>query len=521
MISVTAEVSAQLKNMRGHQAQAGGHPESGGGGRRRNILFITADQFRADCLGAAGHPIIQTPNLDSLAANGTLFTHNFANCVPCAPSRASIHTGIYQRTHRIVINGNPLDARFTTWAKELRAAGRDPVLFGYTDTALDPRTLPPGDPGLTTYESVLPGLRRLADCNDEHETMEDWANWLTAKGYDVPEHRARLRRDTVPTTPAGAEAEGGDCPASKEAPPEPLQLPAELSDTAFLVGEARDYIQGCGDQEWTVHLSLFRPHTPHVAPAPYNAMYWPDVLSLPALARAPTAENEAQVHPFLSWALQWYPCAEDEIAQRKLEASYYGLISEVDEHLGRLFDFLKASGQWDDTLIVFTSDHGEQMGDHHLRSKTGFFDQSYRTPLIVRDPRAEADAHRGTVLHGFTEAVDLFPTLLDYAGVRAPSQCDGLSLLPAVHAGAMPASWRQEAFFEYTFWYETLGGRNAQNAQPQLACLPPARSLGGALTLAEHFCPRPRPHLRSHGGAPLRLFSAPPPPCLLPGPTST
>ena len=470
--------------MRGHQAQAGGHPESGGDGRRRNILFITADQFRADCLGAAGHPIIQTPNLDSLAANGTLFTHNFANCVPCAPSRASIHTGIYQRTHRIVINGNPLDARFTTWAKELRAAGRDPVLFGYTDTALDPRTLPPGDPGLTTYESVLPGLRRLADCNDEHETMEDWANWLTAKGYSVPEHRARLRRDTVPTTLAGAEAEGGDCSASKEAPPEPLQLPAELSDTAFLVGEARDYIQGCGDQEWTVHLSLFRPHTPHVAPAPYNAMYWPDVLSLPALARAPTAENEAQVHPFLSWALQWYPCAEDEIAQRKLEASYYGLISEVDEHLGRLFDFLKASGQWDDTLIVFTSDHGEQMGDHHLRSKTGFFDQSYRTPLIVRDPRAEADAHRGAVLHGFTEAVDLFPTLLDYAGVRAPSQCDGLSLLPAVHAGAMPASWRQEAFFEYTFWYED-SPRSERTKCSATTCLPATRPI-----------PRWRPHPR-------------------------
>ena len=138
-------------------------------GIKRNILFITADQFRADCLSASGHPVVRTPNLDALAAEGTRFTDNYANCVPCAPSRTSLHTGLYQETHRVLINGNPLDARFTTWANELRSAGRDPVLFGYTDTALDPRTLPPGDPGLTTYEGCLPGLRHIADCNDEDQ----------------------------------------------------------------------------------------------------------------------------------------------------------------------------------------------------------------------------------------------------------------------------------------------------------------------------------------------------------------
>ena len=104
--------------------------------QRPNILFITADQWRGDCLSLLGHRV-QTPNLDALAAEGTLFERHFANAVPCGPSRASLHTGMYLQNHRSGTNGTPLDHRFDNWANQLRSIGYTPSLFGYTDTALD------------------------------------------------------------------------------------------------------------------------------------------------------------------------------------------------------------------------------------------------------------------------------------------------------------------------------------------------------------------------------------------------
>jgi arylsulfatase A-like enzyme len=134
-----------------------------------------------------------------------------------------------------------------------------------------------------------------------------------------------------------------------------------------------------------------------------------------------------------------------------MKAVYYGLMSAVDAALGRLFAFLKASGRWDDTLIVFTSDHGEQMGDHWLIGKCGYFDASYRIPLIVRDPRRRADAARGQVVRDFTENVDIMPTLLEALGAPIPQQCDGAALTPFLEGRGAPANWRRDAHWEFDF----------------------------------------------------------------------
>ena len=121
-----------------------------------NVLFITADQWRGDCLSALNHPVVRTPNLDALAAEGVLFRRHFANAVPCGPSRASLHTGMYLQNHRSGTNGTPLDARHTNWAKEAAAHGYDPVLFGYTDTSLDPRGLAPAIRGSNRTRVLCP-----------------------------------------------------------------------------------------------------------------------------------------------------------------------------------------------------------------------------------------------------------------------------------------------------------------------------------------------------------------------------
>jgi len=123
-----------------------------------NILFITADQWRGECLGFAGHPVVRTPHIDALAADGTAFLSHYSNAAPCSPARACLYTGLYQMTNRVVCNGTPHAHRFDNVALAARRVGYTPMLFGYTDQSADPTILPPGDPRLKTYEGVLPGF---------------------------------------------------------------------------------------------------------------------------------------------------------------------------------------------------------------------------------------------------------------------------------------------------------------------------------------------------------------------------
>ncbi|HTP76234.1 MAG TPA: alkaline phosphatase family protein [Rhizomicrobium sp.] len=402
-----------------------------------NILFITADQWRADCLSAVGHPIVRTPNLDALAAEGVLFEKHFANAVPCGPSRASLHTGMYLQNHRSGTNGTPLESRHTNWAKEAAAAGYDPVLFGYTDTSLDPRELEKEDPWLKTYEGPLPGIRPLVIMG---ETPYPWTNWLKANGFPVPEPISRA----YGARPDGPEYEDG-APA-----PRPLAYPEAFDEPNYLVDRCIEYIRAA-DTPFIAHLSILRPHPPFVAPEPYNAMY--DPLAVPGFSRLATPDQEASQHPWLAYQLsrRQFRASADERKMRRLKAVYFGLMSEVDAALGRLFEFLKQCRRWDDTLIIFTSDHGEQMGDHWLLGKCGYFDASYHIPLIVRDPRQRAHATRGSRVRSFTENVDIMPTMLNAIGCPVPLQCDGRPLAPFLEGSGTPSNWRTEAHWEFDF----------------------------------------------------------------------
>ena len=147
----------------------------------RKVMFIAADQWRGECLSAAGHPLVRTPHLDALAAEGVLFRNHYCQASPCGPSRTSMLTGMYLMNHRSGRNGTPLDARHTNLALEVRKGGYDPTLFGYTDTSVDPRRYPPDDPALKTYEGPMPGYR-IGMIFDDY--MNAWMNDLRHKGYD-------------------------------------------------------------------------------------------------------------------------------------------------------------------------------------------------------------------------------------------------------------------------------------------------------------------------------------------------
>ena len=236
-------------------------------------------------------------------------------------------------------------------------------------------------------------------------------------------------------------------------------LQAEDSDTAFLTDEVLSYLSAQADRPWFIHLSYLQPHPPLVAPEPYNTAY--DPARVPPPVRAPSIEQEGTQHPWLAYRLrkqlergkidhvqELSRLSEEDHPQ--LRATYYGLISAVDAQLGRLVEQLKSSGAYDHTLIIFTSDHGDQLGDHWLYGKEGYFDEAFHIPLIVRDPSAEADSSRGMVVEQFTENVDIMPTILSWLGLEIPLQCDGRSILPWLRAAA-PTDWRREVHWQFDF----------------------------------------------------------------------
>ncbi len=405
---------------------------------RPNVLLITADQWRGDCLSAVGHPCVRTPNVDALAAQGVLFALHYAGAAPCSPARASLYTGLYQMNHRVCRNGSPLDARFDNLALAARRAGYDPTLFGYTDTAPDPRGMHPNDPHLTTYEGVLPGFstRQLLP---EHE--KPWLSWLKARG-----HENATSRDIH--IPKGAQA--------GQISNQPTSYSKDETQTAFLAGE---FIRWLGEQDapWFAHLSFLRPHPPYSVPEPYNRMFGANDGA--TNARGPSRDQEEASHPYLAFAMpraersSFIHGAEGRVSDwseadfSAIRAIYYGMIAEVDAQLGRVWDALRASDDWENTIIVFTSDHAEMAGDHWALGKGGFFDGSYHIPLVIRDPKAAA---RGKTIERFTSVADVFPTLCERLGVEARNGLDGRSLLPFL-SGDDPKAWRTAAFWEFDF----------------------------------------------------------------------
>ncbi|MBL4645155.1 MAG: sulfatase-like hydrolase/transferase, partial [Rhizobiales bacterium] len=246
-----------------------------------NILFITADQWRGECLSLRDHPHVKTPNLDALAADGIAFTRHYAQASPCGPSRACLYTGMYMQNHRSLLNGTPIDARHTNVAIEARKAGYEPALFGYTDVSLDPRQLENEAHVPGGYEGVLPGMEPVAHLDSEGEP---WLDDLKRKGYDnVPDHAAQMLKSASPS-------EGG-----KGKTFAPARFKAEDSSSAFLVDEAIKYTAQDHDKPWFVHMSFLSPHPPYIAPEPYNSMY--DADDMPQPVRCETAEEEAAQHP--------------------------------------------------------------------------------------------------------------------------------------------------------------------------------------------------------------------------------
>ena len=380
-----------------------------------NVLFITLDQFRGDSYGAAGHPLVRTPTIDRIAREGVRLERHFSQAAPCSPGRAALYTGTYQMNNRVVANGTPLRAGLDNISLVARRAGYDPTLFGYTDQGLDPNAAEGfDDPRLDSYDGVLPGFSVGLYLP---ESQAGWVQHLRALGYDVPNGWALALRG------------------------EP-DRPAELSLSGFLTTRFVEWLNH-QDSGWFAHLSYLRPHPPYAAAGEFSVMYDPDDVEMPI---APVAKEQRHILHDAAMSISASAAPTDPNEMRALRAQYYGMISEVDFQLGRVVEAIVQRDEWKSTLIVITADHGDQLGDHGLIEKLGFFPQSYHTIGLWRDPTSVT---AGRSVSSFTENVDLLPTLCEVLGLAVPAQCDGRSLVPLL-TGANVA-WRSAAHYEWDY----------------------------------------------------------------------
>ncbi len=422
--------------------------------RAKNVLFIVIDQLRADCVFGELAEHLELPNLRALMADAVTFERHFSVVNPCGPSRASLLTGQYSMNHRSVRNGTPLRQDVPNIATEMRKAGYVPMLFGYTDTSQDPRAYHANDPALRNFEYPMVGFQESLEMR--FEMSYPWRSHLINQGYNFKTFACVYH----PVAPDGGKAKIND----------PALYRAEDSDTAFLTDRFLLTMAAYKETDWFAHLTYIRPHPPLVAPAPFNSMYDPDQIPVPS--RHATASEEVAAHPFFEPTLASKSPAGNVVGFPDLEATdenvqtlralYFGLITEVDQHVGRVIAFLKRTEQYDNTMIVVTADHGEMLGDRHSWGKSTVHDAAYHTPLIIRQP---GNAERaGTVVTEPVETIDITPTILDWVGQKIPNSMDGRSLLPLLR-GEVPDDWRAYSFSEFDFaepeaptiWEKALG----------------------------------------------------------------
>ncbi len=418
--------------------------------RAKNVLWIMCDQLRHDYLGCTGHPTLKTPNIDAMAKRGVRFSRAYVQSPICGPSRMCFYTGRYMRSHGSHWNGWPLRVGEPTLGDHLKKIGVRNVLVGKTHMAPDLEGLkmlgiaPDSIIGVHVSECGFEPYERDDGLHPTNRPRPRYDAWLREKGFDAEnpwEHWANSGAD------ASGELQNGWLLVHAD---KAARIPEELSETPYMTRRAMDFINEAeGDgRPWCLHLSYIKPHWPYIAPEPYASMYGPEDV-IPAIR----SEKERQeAHPvFAAYMDMRYSrnMSRDE-AREKVIPAYMGLITQIDDQMGVLMKFLEERGLLEDTMIVFTSDHGDYLGDHWMGEKDLFHDQSARIPLIIIDPSKEADSTRGTVCDALVEGIDLAPTFIDYFGGTPPDHIlEGRSLMPLLR-GEKPA-WRKVLFSEYDY----------------------------------------------------------------------
>jgi choline-sulfatase len=397
--------------------------------RRPNIVFIMTDQHRWDCVGANGNRLIKTPNLDRLAARGANFTHAFVSSPVCVPSRISFFTGRYAHSHRNRVNYTPLDPSEVLMQARLKEAGYQTVAVGKLH-----------------YTPPTPEVARhtgwdLVELHDSHPFTDEWSDYVKWRQENDPKRNLQYRA------------------VAKRIPPgkNPLRaaLDAKFTDTAWAGLRARHWLTELAksSQPFFLHVSFWKPHSPYEVAVPYDAMYDDVQIPIPELASRDAALDLPP--PLRTLALR------DEgsnLSRERMEwayRSYYGTITHVDHEIGLLLDALKASGADSSTIIVFSSDHGDQLFEHGITGKNCFFEPSVRVPFMVSLPGRIKSARYNQLI----ETVDLLPTLFELIGLPEPREVQGRSFAPLIADTGRSYEPHDAVFSEYIIPEAITGGR--------------------------------------------------------------
>jgi len=421
---------------------------------RMNILFIMYDQLRFDYLSCAGHPHLQTPNFDRVAAEGVRFSRAYVQSPICGASRMSFYTGRYTSSHGAQWNGFPLRVGEITLGDHLRATGMDCWLIGKTHMKADAV----GMQRLGLSADSIIGARQ-AECGFDAWVRDDglWAQgpdgfydskrspyneYLKSQGYPSENPWADFAN-------AGIDDEGDLASGWMFANADkPANIRESDSETPWLTQQAIEFIKQAGESSWCAHVSYIKPHWPYIVPAPYHDMYGSEHV-LPVLRSDIERDNPHPVYGAYVGNKIAHAFQKDEVRQKVIPA-YMGLIKQCDDQLGVLLNYLDESGLRDNTMIVLTSDHGDYLGDHWLGEKDLFHEQSVKVPMIISDPRATANTTRGSVCDALVESIDLAATFVDAAGGSVPEHIiEGRSLLPWLQ-GETP-DWREYVISEYDY----------------------------------------------------------------------
>jgi arylsulfatase A-like enzyme len=425
------------------EAETPSHPQQ----TARNVLFIMADQLRRDYLSCYGARHLATPHIDALARRGVRFTNAYAQGAVCGVSRMSYYTGRYMSTHGATWNFVPLPLHNPTLGDHLRPLGVRVALVGKSHVAGDRAGM-----ARLAAAAASPAGRLAMEGGFEPYARDDgvWSQPCIPDGHAYPDH---LRSNGYAAANPwhdwanSARGAGGEILSGWEM--RWAHLPAAVaepdSETAYTTRRAMEFIDECGAQPWCLHLSYIKPHWPYVAPAPYHGLY--GQYDVPAPVRA-NQEREAP-HPVLR-GFQSHAASRnfsDDAKRRHVVPAYMGLVKQIDDQLGVLFDFMTRRKLWKNTLVVFCSDHGDYLGDHWLGEKELFHDTIVAVPLIVADPHR--DARRGAVEDRLVESIDLVPTFIEALGGTPPwHQLEGRSLLPLLRGAALREPWREYAISE-------------------------------------------------------------------------
>lgn len=398
--------------------------------RRPNILWIMTDQMRYDCVGANGNPIIKTPSMDSLAARSANFSSAFVQAPVCVPSRASFFTGRYPHSHRNRVNYTPLPAGESLMPAWLQAAGYQTSLVGKTHLYYH---YPP------TADEVRRTGFSLVDLHDGVSFTDEWSTYAAwRKDHDpladvpyrrlarqVPRLRARL--------PEGAN-------------PNRAAIDERFTDTTWTGQRTRERLAelAAGGQPFFLFSSFWKPHSPYEVPEPFDAMY--DGVEIP-LPPAETLATIGRLPPAVQKLVLRGKKPSFDMNREQLQwlyRSYYGTVSHIDREVGLILAELEKFGLRDNTIVLFSSDHGDQLLEHGLLGKNVFFEASVHVPLMVCWPGRVRPGRYDALV----ESVDIVPTLFELIGLPEPESCQGRSLVPLVDGSGRPWEAREAVFAE-------------------------------------------------------------------------